>query len=365
MTRASAKQPKRSPKPSAGRDVARRDPVPASPCRNQYYCIDAVEGAKRLLPDGAVDLIISDPPYGIEGDKLHKHYNRKEEFVVDGYVEVPAEEYPRFSDAWIAEAARVLRPGGAIFLVSGYSQLASVLNALAKTDLREVNHIVWKYNFGVSTNRKFVSSHYHILYYEKPGGRRTFNCHARFGTRAKTEKGGSALYADLEDVWVINREYQPGRIKNKNQLPTALLVKMIQYASNPGDLVFDFFLGSFSTARVAKALDRDSGGFELNPKAHEVGVKTIAEVERGSMLASVPTGAYDLPARSGEPMTDAEEAQILAAVDRGIARGLTKRKAVDLAMEKFDRGYWAIEKVLKRRRQQRDSESLFEPRALP
>lgn len=329
--------------------------------RNRYFHEDAITGAARHLPDGVVDLIITDPPYGIEGHKLHKHYNRREEFVLDGYVEVPAARYAEFSDAWIAQAARVLRPGGAMFVVSGYSRLGCVLNALAKTNLKEVNHIIWKYNFGVSTTRKFVSSHYHILYYERPGAPRTFNCHARFGTRAKTDDGRSVLYADLEDVWVINREYQPGRVKNKNQLPTALLAKMIQYASKPGDLVYDFFLGSFSTAYVARGLDRDAGGFELNPNAHAAGVARIASIERGSLLPQVPAGKADLPARSGEPMTKREVDKIYALVDRAIARGHTKRQAVEAAMAAFDRGYWAIEKVLKRRRQRQDAQSATLP----
>ena len=53
---------------------------------NRFFNGDCVEGARRHLPDGSVDLIVTDPPYGIGGDRLHKHYNRSEEFVVDGYV---------------------------------------------------------------------------------------------------------------------------------------------------------------------------------------------------------------------------------------------------------------------------------------
>jgi site-specific DNA-methyltransferase (adenine-specific) len=41
------------------------------------------------------------------------------------------------------------------------------------------DHILWKYNFDVYTSRKYASSHYHILFYEKPGGRRTFNLERR------------------------------------------------------------------------------------------------------------------------------------------------------------------------------------------
>src|SRR5579884_1841674 len=119
---------------------------------------DCVKAAIGHLADASVDLLITDPPYGIEGDRLHRHYNRDERFVIDGYVEVEPGEYNAFSRAWIAQAERVLRPGGQIYIVSGYTNLYDVLDALRATSLREINHIVWKYNFGVYTSRKFVSS---------------------------------------------------------------------------------------------------------------------------------------------------------------------------------------------------------------
>jgi site-specific DNA-methyltransferase (adenine-specific) len=199
---------------------------------------------------------------------LDKHYNRNEKFVSDGYIEVPKEDYYEFSLNWIKEAERVLRPGGSIYIFSGYTNLVHILNALAKTTLKEVNHLIWKYNFGVYTKNKYVSSHYHILYYMKPGTKPTFNTFCRFpGSARDTETKGSLNYRDREDVWVINREFKPGQIKNKNQLPTQLLSKIIQYSSNEGDLVCDFFLGSFSTAKVAIGMKRRACGFEKNEVA--------------------------------------------------------------------------------------------------
>jgi len=114
-----------------------------------FYNEDCIKGSKKRLKDNTVDLMICDPPYGINGDKLHKHYNRNEDYVIDGYVEIPNREYPKFTVEWIKEAERVLRPGGSIYIVSGYTNLRSILNALAQTNLQEINHIIWKYNFGV------------------------------------------------------------------------------------------------------------------------------------------------------------------------------------------------------------------------
>ena len=55
---------------------------------NVFFNMDCIDGCRQHIPDNSVDLIITDPPYGINGDTLHKHYNRKESFVIDGYVEV-------------------------------------------------------------------------------------------------------------------------------------------------------------------------------------------------------------------------------------------------------------------------------------
>ena len=136
----------------------------------RLYALDCIEGARQYLADNSVDLIITDPPYGIKVSQFHLHYNRQEKHVLDGYVEVPSEQYAAFSKSWIREAERVLRPGGSLYIISGYSNLADILNALHQTTLYERNHLIWKYNFGVFTSKKFISSHYHILYYVKPDG---------------------------------------------------------------------------------------------------------------------------------------------------------------------------------------------------
>jgi len=234
--------------------------------RGILYNEDGIAGARRHISDNSVDLIITDPPYGIEGDRLHRHYNRNECFVAGGYVEIPWNRYGDFSRRWIKEGERILRPGGSMYIVSGYTNLFHILDALRETRLKEVNHLIWRYRFGVFTRRKYISSHYHILFYEKPGGKRTFHAESRFGLDERTAEGRSLNNLDREDVWVINREYKPGRSKNKNELPLGLLTKILQYSSNEGDLVCDFFCGGFSTARAAIGLNRKFVGFEIRER---------------------------------------------------------------------------------------------------
>ena len=56
---------------------------------NKFYNMDCIEGCRKYVGFESVDLIITDPPYGIKGDKLHKHYHRDESHVLDGYIEIP------------------------------------------------------------------------------------------------------------------------------------------------------------------------------------------------------------------------------------------------------------------------------------
>jgi len=312
------------------------------------YQEDCINGALRHIQNASVDLLITDPPYGIQGEKLHRHYHRDEQFVVDGYIEVDERDYLDFSLQWIRQAERILRPGGSAFIVSGYTNLYAILDALRKTSLFEVNHIIWKYNFDVYTRMKFVSSHYHILYYTKPGGKRVFHQECRFGIGEKDEWGGSRNYQDREDVWIINREYKPGRIKNKNELPTALLVKMIQYASNEGDLIADFFLGGFSTAMVAIGLNRRVVGFELSEAMFAARAPHIASLIPGSLREDLRMPDLTKPVNQGKSWTTEDLAQLESRYIQLRSEGKKIGQAQAILMKEFGRGRFSIMNALQR-----------------
>ena len=241
----------------------------------QVYNQSCVEGMREHVVDNSIDLIFTDPPYGIKGDELDVHYHRDESKVVPGYVDVPLSEYAKFSLDWIRECERVLRPGGSMYIVSGYTNLHHILNALHATGLEEINHIIAKYSFGVSTKNKFVSSHYHVLFWSKPDrGRqkRTFNSNYKY-----TDQKDS--YHDRLSVQDMPRDYKPGQVKNKNQLSEDFIEKFVMYSSNRGDTVLDCFGGGLTTGRTALRWGRNFVGFELNTHAYDAFVPTLAEVE--------------------------------------------------------------------------------------
>lgn len=241
----------------------------------QVYNQSCIEGMREHVVDDSIDLIFTDPPYGIKGDELDVHYHRDESKVVPGYVDVPLSEYAKFSLDWIRECERVLRPGGSMYIVSGYTNLHHILNALHATGLEEINHIIAKYSFGVSTKNKFVSSHYHVLFWSKPDrGRqkRTFNSNYKY-----TDQKDS--YHDRLSVQDMPRDYKPGQVKNKNQLSEDFIEKFVMYSSNRGDTVLDCFGGGLTTGRTALRWGRNFVGFELNTHAYTAFLPTLAEVE--------------------------------------------------------------------------------------
>ncbi len=234
---------------------------------NQVYLMDCREGM-RLLPDGGVDLIVTDPPFAIDFRAKRANYNRTAERVLEGYNEIPAEHYYAFTLEWMREAYRVLKESGSMYVFSGWNGLRDILNALHETGFLTVNHIIWKYQFGVYTKRRFVTSHYHCLYVCKNERLRRFYPDCRYPNVRTAE--GNPRYRDMEDVWLIPREYWTGDIKTPTKLPRELVRKILQYSSVEGDVVLDPFLGSGQVAVVAKEMGRRFIGFEIVPEYYQL-----------------------------------------------------------------------------------------------
>lgn len=229
---------------------------------NQVYNFDCIEGMK-MISKNKVDLILTDPPFAIDFKAKKANYNRTSSRVLEGYKEIPKKDYYEFTVNWMSQCHRILKDSGSMYVFSGWNNLRDILNAIEEIGFTTINHLIWKYQFGVVTNRKYVTSHYHCLFICKNDKERKFFPYERFGKEEKNEMGRSLHYKDKEDVWDIKREYWTGEEKTPTKLPAEIIKKILEYSSEKGDLVFDPFMGSGQTAIVSKMEKRKFLGFEI------------------------------------------------------------------------------------------------------
>jgi len=232
------------------------------------YQIDEIYHGDALvlmedIPKETIDLIVTDPPFAIEFKAKRNNYNRTPGRVLEGYNEIAREKYYDFTVGWMRKAHKILKKTGSVYIFSGWTNLKEILNALDDVGFITINHLIWKYQFGVFTRRKYVTSHYHILFAVKDAKRYKFNKIEHYP----------------EDVWIINREYWTGKIKTPTKLPTEIVEKILLFSSDPGDIVFDPFIGSGTVAVAAKMLGRHYLGFEIVKEYYNFAKERISKTQ--------------------------------------------------------------------------------------
>ena len=205
---------------------------------NNIYNCHCIQGMKSV-PKNKIDLVITDPPFAINFRAKKANYNRKQSHVLEGYNEISAENYYDFTLEWMSQVHRILKESGSMYLFSGWNNLKEILMAIDDVGFHLVNHIIWKYQFGVVTKNKYVTSHYHCLYVCKNEKKRKFFPFKRFSKNAKSEDGHSLHYKDKEDVWEIKREYWTGDTKTPTKLPAEIIEKILFYSSKKNDIVLE------------------------------------------------------------------------------------------------------------------------------
>ena len=225
---------------------------------------DCVEGMKEL-PGESIDLVIADPPFGIDFDGKSGVYNRDERLVIEGYEET-SESYHEFTSKWLAELPRIMKPESSAYVFSGWTNLDAVLQGGRDAGLVTLNHLIWHYPFGVYTKKRFVTSHYHIVLLVKNPRKYFFN---------KIEN-----YP--EDVWAVKRQYRTGLAKNATTLPLEVVSRCIDFSSKPGDIVLDPFMGNGTSALASKLNYRHFLGFEINEKLRPLLKREIANIKPGA-----------------------------------------------------------------------------------
>lgn len=197
----------------------------------------------------AFDLIIADPPFGISFNKSSHEYGADDYNLYED--EFTPQSYFQFSKQWIKTCFDGLTPNGSMYVISGWTNLRAILNAVSESPFHTINHVIWQFSWGVYTKRRFVTSHYHILLLVK---------------NKKNYQFYKQKHYD-EDVFYwpdFNRGNDPHRIKGHPcQLPIVLLEKLVLTSSSVGDLVGDVFSGSGGTILAARVTGRNVIGFEI------------------------------------------------------------------------------------------------------
>ncbi|NYE18912.1 DNA-methyltransferase [Microbacterium immunditiarum] len=190
----------------------------------------------------------------------------------------------RFDDYWgfleprLAEAWRLLADDGTLYLHLDYREAhyAKVLMDALFGRERFLNELIWAYDYGGKSRRRWPTKHDTILVYVKDPARYWFDSAAvdrepymapGLVTAAKAERGKLPT-----DVWWHTIVPTTGREKTgyPTQKPEGILRRIVQASSRPGDRVLDFFAGSGTTGAVASALGRDAVLVDDNPEAIEI-----------------------------------------------------------------------------------------------
>jgi site-specific DNA-methyltransferase (adenine-specific) len=219
----------------------------------------------KKIPSNSIDLIIADPPFAIDNGKpATGNYNRDSSKVLAGYQEVAVCDYAKFSLLWITECARILKKHGVFIIVSGWSNQLDILQALRATHLYIQNEIIFRYNFGLYTTKRFVSAHYDIFYCSKHPDQFTFNKALWYSEDVMEST------VNLDDfnfqILEVKREYWRGKVRTPNKLPSELVEMLIFYGSNPSDLILDVFSGSGTVLKVARYMHRKCLAFDIVPE---------------------------------------------------------------------------------------------------
>jgi len=249
---------------------------------NQILDGDCVE-AMRGLPDASVDLIFADPPYNLQlkGD-LHRPDNSRVDAVDDAWDQFSSfAVYDEFTRAWLAEAKRILKPDGAIWVIGSYHNIFRVGTAIQDAGFWVLNDVIWRKSNPMPNFRgkRFTNAHETLIWASRSEeARPTFNYEA-----LKALNEGIQMRSD----WMLPICTGHERLKDANgdkahptQKPESLLHRILLGTTNPGDVVLDPFFGTGTTGAVAKMLGRDFIGIEREAAYRKVAERRLSKIRK-------------------------------------------------------------------------------------
>ena len=264
----------------------------ASPAVSLVVLADNLE-VLRHVPDASIDLVYVDPPFNTGkrqtrpvlrtarddagdrtgfGGKRYRTTRLGQRSFADAF-----DDYLAFLEPRIAEAHRVLKPTGSFYLHLDYREVhyAKVLADGIFGREAFLNEIVWAYDYGARTRRRWPAKHDDILLYAKDKGRYFFDADAvdRIPYMAPGLVGPEkAARGKLPtDTWWHTIVSPTGKEKlgYPTQKPLGILRRIVRASCPPGGVVLDFFAGSGTAGAAARELGRR---FILVDSSAEAGV---------------------------------------------------------------------------------------------
>lgn len=249
-------------------------------------------GDARSLPisDGSVDLCLTDPPYGLSQEQPLEGrtypgsggFGSKDDHT---YQTLAAKwdlfsDYDTFTAKWLAEAHRVLRPGGSIMICISSHHDHHIKLMLEELGMKRVSVItVCKRNAPPSiTRRQPTPSTEFILWYSKGKGW-TYN-------RDEAKDIGEGK--QLRDFWLMNILSGKESRGYRSQKPIEWMERCVRLASHPKEVVLDPFAGTSTTLVAAAQLGREAIGFESNEAAIKISEERFKEAKLRYKVARSP-----------------------------------------------------------------------------
>jgi site-specific DNA-methyltransferase (adenine-specific) len=276
--------------------------MPTPLTRNQIVYAENLS-YMRTLPDGAFRLIYIDPPFNTgkvqqrarmrvvaseQGERIGFGDRRYHVQLYDSPAYQDAyEDYLGFLEPRLREAYRLLTPDGSLFVHLDYRE-AHYVKVLLDTIFGRacfMNEIIWAYDYGGRSKRRWPAKHDTIFWYAKDPERYVFNYEAidRIPYMAPDLVGAEKAQRGKTptDVWWLT--IVPTNSKEKTGYPTQkplkLLERIVRVHSDVGDWVLDFFAGSGTTGEAAARLGRRFILIDNHPDAIRIMAERLAFAE--------------------------------------------------------------------------------------
>ena len=236
----------------------------------------------KTIPNKTFDLVFVDPPYNLQiGKKLKRPDDSKVNGVNDEWDQFESfNDYDNFCKFWLTECKRVLKDNGSIWVIGTYHNIFRLGYHIQNIGYWILNDVIWKKNNPMPNFRgtRFTNAHETLIWASKhKKSKYTFNYQSL-----------KCLNDDLQmrSDWTLpicngsERIKKNGKKVHSTQKPESLLHRILLASTNKDDFVFDPFIGTGTTAVVAKKLGRNYFGVEKEKKYFEVAKQRLEKTTK-------------------------------------------------------------------------------------